>query len=157
VRAVLPGTQTAQGLLALSLAVTAFFFVLVVMGWAPSPEAALPGLARRWGQAMRAPVRRAPFALGLLWGLLPCGLVIAALFNAAVGAAALTGAARMLAFGAGTLPTLAGVRWLAARGARAPRALTAAVLALIGVQFAFRGLASFGIVSHLMLGGVALW
>jgi len=46
------------------------------------------------------------FAVGLLWGWLPCGLVYSALVAAAATASALSGASFMLAFGMGTLPAL---------------------------------------------------
>ncbi len=44
--------------------------------------------------------------LGLVWGWLPCGMVYAALALALASGSAIEGAAVMLAFGAGTLPTL---------------------------------------------------
>lgn len=44
--------------------------------------------------------------LGLVWGWLPCGLVYSALALAWVGGSGGQGAAVMLAFGLGTLPTL---------------------------------------------------
>jgi len=44
--------------------------------------------------------------LGLLWGLLPCGLVYSALLIAATAATPGGGAAVMIAFGAGTLPAM---------------------------------------------------
>ncbi|MBI3530834.1 MAG: sulfite exporter TauE/SafE family protein [Betaproteobacteria bacterium] len=46
------------------------------------------------------------FALGMLWGWLPCGLVYTALFTALLSGSALNGAIQMLAFGLGTLPNL---------------------------------------------------
>lgn len=46
------------------------------------------------------------FPLGMLWGWLPCGLVYSALVAALTSGSAFRGAALMLAFGAGTLPTL---------------------------------------------------
>jgi sulfite exporter TauE/SafE len=46
------------------------------------------------------------FPLGLLWGWLPCGLVYSALATALTSGSALQGAGLMLAFGAGTLPSL---------------------------------------------------
>lgn len=54
------------------------------------------------------PIRTAPrgYAVGLLWGLLPCGLVYSVLVTALVAGSALGGALVMLAFGAGTLPSL---------------------------------------------------
>lgn len=60
-------------------------------------------LARRL-VPVRTPVQA--FALGLLWGWLPCGLVYAALAAAVTSGSWLGGAATMAAFGAGTLPTL---------------------------------------------------
>jgi uncharacterized protein len=54
------------------------------------------------------PIRTAPrgYAVGLLWGLLPCGLVYSVLVTALVAGGAANGALAMLAFGAGTLPSL---------------------------------------------------
>jgi sulfite exporter TauE/SafE len=49
---------------------------------------------------------RHPYFAGLLWGLLPCGLVYGALAAAAFAGSPAAGAAAMLAFGAGTLPLL---------------------------------------------------
>lgn len=54
------------------------------------------------------PVRRWPAAypVGLLWGLIPCGLTYSVLSAALVSGSAAHGAALMLAFGLGTLPNL---------------------------------------------------
>jgi sulfite exporter TauE/SafE len=54
------------------------------------------------------PIRTVPrgYAVGLLWGLLPCGLVYSVLATALVAGSAANGALVMLAFGAGTLPSL---------------------------------------------------
>ena len=46
------------------------------------------------------------FALGTLWGWLPCGLVYSLLATALLSGGAASGAALMLAFGLGTLPNL---------------------------------------------------
>jgi len=63
----------------------------------------LEPLGRRW-----LPVQHAgqAFLLGLVWGWLPCGMVYAALTMALSTGSATGGAATMLAFGLGTLPTL---------------------------------------------------
>jgi sulfite exporter TauE/SafE len=53
---------------------------------------------------VRTPARG--YAVGLLWGLLPCGLVYSVLVTALVSGGAANGALVMLAFGAGTLPSL---------------------------------------------------
>jgi sulfite exporter TauE/SafE len=55
------------------------------------------------------------YGAGLVWGLLPCGLVYAALSAALVAGSPAHGAAGMLAFGLGTLP------WLLAAGLAAAR------------------------------------
>ena len=54
------------------------------------------------------PVDNLPRALGLglLWGLLPCGLVYSVLLVAASSASAIDGAVIMLAFGIGTTPAM---------------------------------------------------
>ncbi|AOE50596.1 sulfite exporter TauE/SafE family protein [Kangiella sediminilitoris] len=54
------------------------------------------------------PLRRVSQAIpiGLLWGLLPCGLVYSALAMAAASGGAAQGTVTMLAFGLGTLPAL---------------------------------------------------
>jgi sulfite exporter TauE/SafE len=56
-----------------------------------------------------------PVALGLLWGLIPCGFLYAAQIKAAETGNPIVGAATMLAFGLGTLPTMLGVGFLAGR------------------------------------------
>lgn len=61
------------------------------------------------------PVRSLMQALlfGIIWGWLPCSLVYAALAWAATANGALHGAGMMVAFGLGTLPTIAGTGWVA--------------------------------------------
>jgi sulfite exporter TauE/SafE len=60
-------------------------------------------LSARW-----LPVRRARqgFALGLGWGLMPCGLIYSGLAWAATAQTALQSGALMLLFGIGTLPAM---------------------------------------------------
>lgn len=77
--------------------------------------------------------------LGLVLGLLPCGLVYAALSVAASSASPVTGAALMLAFGAGTVPGLVSIGTIGRaigirfdrRLASLPLAINAALLALL--------------------------
>jgi len=47
--------------------------------------------------------------LGLCWGLLPCGLVYSVLLTASAAGSPIPGAAVMLAFGVGTLPSMLGM------------------------------------------------
>ena len=49
------------------------------------------------------------FMVGVCWGFLPCGLVYTMLLTAASTGRFYTGAAVMLAFGAGTLPSMVGL------------------------------------------------
>lgn len=64
---------------------------------------AISPIARRF-----VPVTSGPRAigLGLLWGLLPCGLVYSALLLAATSASPMAGAFIMVAFGLGTTPAM---------------------------------------------------
>ena len=59
------------------------------------------------------------FALGALWGWLPCGMVYSALATAMLSGSTAGGAAVMLAFGLGTLPMLTCLGLLGARVQRA--------------------------------------
>jgi sulfite exporter TauE/SafE len=92
-------------------------------------------LARRFVPAT-SPSRA--FALGLLWGWLPCGLVYAALAGAVTSGSAAGGALTMMAFGLGTLPMLLAMGSAATVVARAARmrpvrALAGAVLVGLGL------------------------
>jgi sulfite exporter TauE/SafE len=73
-------------------------------------EAAGSGLWRRiapWaGRQGRAGGIGGAIGLGLAWGWLPCGMTYSMLLLAATTAGAATGAAVMLAFGLGTLPSM---------------------------------------------------
>lgn len=59
--------------------------------------------------------RRQAFALGVLWGWLPCGLVYSVLVAALASGSALRGGMLMLAFGLGTLPALLAMGMAAVR------------------------------------------
>lgn len=63
------------------------------------------------------PLQRWPqgFALGLCWGLMPCGLIYSSLAWAATAQDASTSAAMMLLFGLGTLPAMLATSLGAAR------------------------------------------
>jgi sulfite exporter TauE/SafE len=58
------------------------------------------------GRPRRAGGVRGAIGLGLAWGWLPCGMTYSMLLLAATTASAPLGAAVMLAFGAGTLPSM---------------------------------------------------
>jgi hypothetical protein len=94
-------------------------------------------------------------ALGLLWGWIPCGLVYGILVTAVLSGDALTGAAVMAAFGAGTLPNLllAGLAWRKLRGVSQARPVRLASGALV-LGFGLYGLAHAANLSEHIRGGV---
>lgn len=74
------------------------------MGW----------LKRAFGGLLAAPTLAAQFPLGIVNGLLPCGLVYVATVAASASGGALAGFRFMLAFGVGTLPMLMAVTFAGA-------------------------------------------
>lgn len=116
---------------------------LGLMGLAP-PLTALDRvtgpIAGRLAGLQRGAGAFAPLAAGLVWGLLPCGMVYGALFYAMLSGSAGGGATVMAGFGLGTIPAVTaaalGIGGLrrAARSARARIAVGAVlvVLAVIG-------------------------
>jgi hypothetical protein len=88
------------------------------------------------------------FGIGLLNGLLPCGMIFLALANALLAENPIGSASAMAAFGLGTLPALIGVGFFAQRINQSFRnTLTRAfpyLLSLIGLLVILRG-ANFGI------------
>lgn len=85
-----------------------------------------------------------PVMLGVSWGLMPCPMVYAALFSAALTGSALSGTLWMLAFGVGTLPGVVsgalGVSWLARRRrSRAAGLIAGLLIATIGFSSAYFG------------------
>jgi len=94
----------------------------------------------------------ARYALGMIWGLVPCALTYSVLPIALFAGGALQGAAVMLAFGLGTLPNLLGAGWILSRtrgwlDAGVVRYAAAALLAgfaLVGIWRAVFGAAALG-------------
>ena len=96
------------------------------------------------------PVRRVgdAWALGLVWGWLPCGLVYSVLVWALAAGSAGSGALLLASFGLGTLPTLLALGVVASRLTRfaqrpAVRALAGALVAALGVVQVWRALATW--------------
>lgn len=108
-------------------------------------EAAGGGLWRRLrplaARLLAADTPARALAAGLVWGLVPCGMVYGVLIAALFGGSWIEGAALMLAFGAGTLPNLllmgagaaAGRRWLARPGLRLGAGLVVAAFGVAGL------------------------
>ncbi len=84
----------------------------------------------------------APFALGTINGLLPCGLVYVAAAGAAATAQPFDGALHMAAFGAGTLPMMLGLAFAGTRlrFALPVRQLIPISVATVAVLLVLRGL-----------------
>jgi hypothetical protein len=130
----------AAGLLALAALVLLGLAIPAVKGFAAGGE----GWWSRSVGRLAAPLFSSPtgvkgYALGVMLGFIPCGLLYAALAAAAASGEALAGALAMLAFAAGTVPMLVAVgaighaavsRWrgLALRWAPALLVLNAGVL-----------------------------
>jgi sulfite exporter TauE/SafE len=85
--------------------------------------------AKAW---LRGPSSGEALVLGLLWSLVPCGMVYGALALAAAAGSARGGALTMLAFGLGTTPALLALAWVSGRirGAMAARWVAPARIAL---------------------------
>ena len=89
---------------------------LYVGGWWMGMQALERAGAKLWQPVQRAssrllPIRSAPqgLALGLCWGLMPCGLIYSSLAWAATAQNAPLSAALMFCFGLGTLPAMMAV------------------------------------------------
>jgi sulfite exporter TauE/SafE len=123
-------------------AATLMWIGLSVAGVLP----ALAGLDRRVAALSSAvagalaPIRRypvaGPFAAGLAWGTIPCPMVYAALFTAALTGSGAGGATLMAGFGLGTLPAVTA----AALGVTALAQIEARALARGVIGLAIAGL-----------------
>lgn len=96
------------------------------------------------GRAIRSDKQSSFFTVGLLNGLLPCGLVYMAIVGAVSTGSVAKGAAYMGLFGLGTIPlllltALAG-NWLGVRLRQRIRAVLPFMLVLIAALLIFRGL-----------------
>jgi len=107
------GGDLLQRILAITAGTLMIIFALNLAGWLPDPlrrfstwasrKSGLAKLARRASEHARA---GSWYALGLANGLLPCGLVYAALSLALAAGNAQTATLMMAAFGLGTIPAM---------------------------------------------------
>jgi sulfite exporter TauE/SafE len=122
-------------------ALLVIWFSLVLAGVVKEPTAGIPGITRL---ATRAASREGTgwrFVFGAANGLLPCGLVYAALAIPVASGSPVTGALSMAAFGAGTVPALAAVTL----GARSLALRSLAFRRLLAVGVLLAGLGSIGL------------
>jgi len=128
--AVVPGPRWAPAALSVVLLL---WFCASLAGLVPAGPARIPLLARAGAVLVRRDGAGWRFLFGVATGLLPCGMVYAALAMAVAAGSAGAGAATMVAFGAGTVPALAlltvAVRRLVLRGVWMRRLLALLVLA----------------------------
>lgn len=109
-----------------------------------------------------APLRRlGPGGLGMANGFLPCGPVALVALGAASTRDPWHGALSLAAFGAGTLPLLAGGTFAAASMRFRARPVLvrvgSALLLVLGAQVSLRGLAALGVLPHAAIGAWPLW
>ncbi len=134
----------------LSIAAGLFMLGMAVMAWRLEHlVTSLPGLGRLSDfvkNTMNRLLRRrgGMFALGMLNGLLPCGMVYAALAGSIATGGYRSGTAFMAVFGLGTIPLLLGVHFLGKKLNRTAlnrvRLLQPLLLAAIGLLLLQRGL-----------------
>ena len=122
-------------------AVLLVWFALALAGLVQEPRVRLPGLTRLATRGAGATGLGGRFVFGMANGLLPCGLVYAALAVPMAAGDPLVGALSMVAFGLGTVPALVamtlGLRATLLRDLRWRRVFAAGVL--------LAGLASIGL------------
>lgn len=144
---VLAGVQKIVSLLA-----GGFMIAMAFLAWRfEQLVVALPGFGaltaevkRRMGSVLRRHTTGAPVVLGLLNGLLPCGMVYAALAGAIATGGPWNGALFMAIFGLGTLPLMLAAtsfgRSFAQTFRRQYRVVQPLLLTLVGILLLVRGL-----------------
>jgi sulfite exporter TauE/SafE len=117
------------------------WFAAAMAGFVPEPSLHIPGVTRLATQAATRNDLRSRVAFGAANGLLPCGLVYAAVGLAVAAGSPLAGALVMATFGLGTAPVLTtfalSARTLLTRRPGARRAL-AFVISIAGVWVVVR-------------------
>jgi sulfite exporter TauE/SafE len=128
------------------LALAAVLMILQALGLALGAASPLSRVVSRLAAPLassRHPASR--YALGVVLGFLPCGLLYGALAAAAGTGSVERGALAMLAFGSGTAPALVGVGWL---GLLLRRRLSGVTQWIAAPLLAFNALAMLGLASQ---------
>lgn len=109
------------------------WFALALADVVPQPKVRVPGLVQAGVRLAQKEGPLARYLFGAATGLIPCGMVYAALAIAVAAGHPAWGAAAMVTFGLGTVPALSllsvGVQRFAARGVWYRRAIATLVLA----------------------------
>ncbi len=127
--------QIASGLIMVLMGVTLMFERKAFASLERPGLKLLPYLIKLRGRLPKRAGLTRDIAAGLLWSLMPCGMVYAALSAAWLSVSALQGGLMMLCFGLGTLPALLGLSHILLRLERAPRLKRSAgaLVLLLGV------------------------
>lgn len=122
---------------------------ILMAGWLPKSTLVQLGSGPSWisrtaGRLLRSAEPVHKFALGLVLGLLPCGLIYAALLKAMETGSALDGGLTMFAFGLGTSGALLAIGLfstaITARLGRYANTFAAVSVALMGAYLLWHGL-----------------
>ena len=151
------------GAVSLLLGIALLLLGMGYLGWLRAFP--LEGASRWWNAALSRALKQGGWGgillLGILNGLLPCGLVYSALLLVASTGSAWQGALGMALFGLGTFPALLaldmGAGALSVRFRQGMMRLAGALMLLVGLQLVLRGGAALHLWPHLHWGGVALW
>jgi sulfite exporter TauE/SafE len=154
---------TLGGAVSLLLGIAILLLGMGYLGWLRVFP--LEGSSHWWNTALSRTLQqgggRGVVLLGVLNGLLPCGLVYSALLLAASSGEAWRGALGMALFGLGTFPTLLaldlGAGALSVQLRQRMMKLAGMLMLLVGLQLALRGGAALHLWLHLRLGNVVLW
>ncbi len=94
------------------LVLGAVLMLAQALGLAARAPLPMAGLLARWAKPFSSSTRpMARYALGVVLGFLPCGLIYGALAMAAGTGSSVSGALAMASFAAGTMPALVAVGW----------------------------------------------
>jgi len=156
-----------QGIFSVFVGIVMIVIALSLMRVLPPIEVALASITggaspmKRMRGLFGQRTLAATLGLGILWGLLPCGLVFAMLVVAASTQTLWGGALTMLTFGLGTIPTLLGfglaANLLSPQLRGRLQFFAGLLIFLFAIQTILRGLAAANIIPSLILGPVMLW
>ena len=138
------GGEQLQRIFAAIAALLMMFFALNLAGWLPDPLKRLGAWASRKAGLAQLAVRVSSskrvtswYSLGLINGILPCGLVYAALSMAMAAGDALLSVQMMLAFGLGTIPAMMFVPSLLRSMTPSQRSISLRIAALLILALGF--------------------
>ena len=141
----------AANLLLLGLAIAIASRRNLYVGLQRAGNALVGGVLPMVRPLVRADSPAARFALGMVWGLVPCALIYGVLPVALFAGGAVEGAAVMVAFGLGTLPNLLAAGWIASR----TQGILGARFARIGAAVLVGGFAVVGLWRAMLPGALA--